>query len=135
MKHMSGFGCVRAYVAFQSRQRSGQVGSWYSVGQAIGIEMKSPKRASRREAGLVMESPGRRHCQTPPISVLYYFKIIRLLIDLKWFYRTCKLYGLGNGLIFISHPNCRASYPGSLIVEVECYTIRIDKLIGVFCLR
>ena len=49
-----------------------------------------------------------------------------LLIDFKWFYRTCELYGLRNGLIFIKHPQCRASYPGSLIVEIECNTIRFD---------
>src|SRR5690554_4099897 len=55
-------------------------------------------------------------------------------IDFKWFYRTSELNGLRNGLIFINHPNGRASYPGSLIVEIECYTIRFNQLIDVFCL-
>ncbi|MBA4057780.1 MAG: hypothetical protein C0490_23900 [Marivirga sp.] len=30
--------------------------------KAIGIEMKSPKCVGRSEDGLVMKSPGRRHC-------------------------------------------------------------------------
>lgn len=34
-----------------------------ALANAIGIEAKSPKCVGRSEAGLVANSPGRRHCQ------------------------------------------------------------------------
>ena len=41
--------------------------------KAIGIEMESTKRHGRSEGGLVMESPGRRHC---PSHSSHRFKIL-----------------------------------------------------------
>lgn len=66
--------------------------------------------------------------------VFLVIQLVYLLIDLKWFYRTCEPYGLRNGLIFIKHPYCRAANTGSLVVEIERDTIRFDQIISVFCL-